>query len=53
MTEELMTREEAAEYLGICLSTFDRQVLKNIPFFRIGRIIRIRKIDLDNYIRGK
>ena len=44
---------EAAEYLGVRPRTLYRQIdLGEIPAFRIGRVIRIRKEDVDAFLEA-
>lgn len=43
----LMTRKEVSEYLKICISCVDRT---GIPNFKIGRSVRYRKSDVDNWL---
>lgn len=51
----LMTREQAAEYLGISSSTLANWACTKkfkIPYFRIGRSVRYRKSDLDEFVQS-
>ena len=45
--EVLLTRKEMCSYLNICLSCVDRL---DIPRMKIGRSVRIRKSDVDNWL---
>ena len=47
VNEKLMTRKEVSEYLKICISCVDRT---GIPNFKIGRSVRYRKSDVDNWL---
>lgn len=56
MTSDLMTAEEAAEYLNVevqtlavwrCHKTYD------LPYIKVGRRIRYRKADLDAWIESR
>ena len=49
---ELKTREEAAEYIGVSLSTF-KKFMKTIKHIRIGRLIKFDVKDLDAYLESK
>lgn len=47
--KEIMTRQEAAEYLGVSLShfsTFQNQIKQ----LRLGANVRFRKIDIDEFV---
>ncbi len=54
--DKLMTRKEAAEYLGIrpqtlaCWASTQRET---IPYVRVGRSVRYRKSDLDAWIESR
>ena len=52
---ELLTREEAAEYLGISKSTLANWACTRkftIPYCRVGRSVRYRKSDIEAFIKG-
>ena len=50
---DLLTRKEAAEYLGVTAHTlavwacFKRY---NLPYVKIGRLVKYRRSDLENFI---
>ena len=50
--DPLMTRTQAAEYLAITEYQLDadRQRKREIPYIKIGRLVRYRKSGLDNYL---
>lgn len=47
--KSIMTRKEAAEYMGICLASFAK-IQHKIKCIRLGRSIRFRKIDIDAFL---
>ena len=50
---EMLTREEAAEYMGIATQTLANWASTNrhdLPFTRVGRSVRYRKSDVDAWI---
>lgn len=48
------TRRDAAEYLGISLPTLDQLIKSNqLPVFNVGRQVRIKWSDLEDYINKK
>ena len=49
---ELKTREEAAEYLGVSLSTF-KKFMRNIPHIQLGRLVKFDVKDLEAYLESK
>lgn len=49
MTEELLTREEAASYLKVSVRTLDRLPL---PRYYVGRLPRYSMCDLGAYLSG-
>ena len=52
----LLTRDEAAEYLGIAPQTLAVWAVTgryNLPFVKIGRCARYKKIDLDKFIERR
>lgn len=43
-TERLMTKQEIADFLNVSVKMIDRKVMLNeIPFFKIGRLVRFSK----------
>lgn len=50
--KEIMTRKEAAEYIQISLSQFAK-IQKDIRHIQIGKVVRFRKCDIDEYLEGK
>lgn len=47
----LMTPQQAADYLGIKLSTiYQMSMRRQIPIVKIGRLNRFRRQDLDKWI---
>ena len=50
-----LTRQQAAERLGISLRTLDGLIQRGgLPAYRIGsRLVRIRDTDLDAYLAGR
>jgi excisionase family DNA binding protein len=51
---KLMSPEEVAEYLG-CGRTFAFELLKTgeIPSLKLGRLRRVRRVDVDDYIERR
>jgi excisionase family DNA binding protein len=50
---DLLTREQAAAYLGVAVQTLAMWKWAkryDLPFVRIGRLIKYRKSDLDAFI---
>jgi excisionase family DNA binding protein len=48
---EWLTIEDAAGYLKISIPTVRKYIrLKKLPCYRQGRIIRLKKEDLDNFL---
>jgi hypothetical protein len=48
--KEVMSRAEAAEYVGICKTTLDRL---NIPKIQIRRRVLYRKVVLDQWLENQ
>lgn len=47
----LMTPQQAADYLNIKLSTiYQMSARKTLPVCKIGRLVRLRRQDLDKFI---
>ena len=55
MREDLMTRQQAAEHLGISVPTLDgfARDRKGPAFIRIGRLVRYLKNDLDTWLESQ
>lgn len=53
---ELLNRKQAAEYLGLSyqtLANWQSNKKVNLPTIRIGRAVRYRRSDLDEYLKSK
>ena len=48
---EMLTVEQAAEYLNIT-DHFVRRLIRErrIPFLKVGRLVRLRRADLEDYL---
>ena len=53
MARKLLSREEAASYLGIGLTTFEEVVQPELPIVRIGRRVLFDVEDLDGWITAQ
>ena len=52
----LVSREEAAEYLGVSpgtLAVWASTKRYDLPFVKIGRLVRYRKYHLDEFIKQR
>lgn len=52
-TKNLLSNEEAAEYLGVTPRTLEvwRCTKRhNIPYIKVGRLVKYRQIDLDDWL---
>ncbi len=51
---EYLTVEQAAEYLNIT-DHFVRRLIRErrIPFVKVGRLVRLRRSDIDDYLAGR
>ena len=52
MDKEILTRKEAADYIGICLSSFAK-IQNQISQIKIGRNVRFYKKDIDIFLEKK
>jgi excisionase family DNA binding protein len=53
VTNDLMTRKQAANYLGVAeqtLAVWKTRHRYNLPVIKIGRLVKYRKSDLDAFI---
>lgn len=53
--DRMMTRVEAAAYLGLRPATLEAWASRgsvNLPFSKLGRLVRYRKRDLDSFIEA-
>lgn len=50
--KEIMTRKEAANYIGVSLSTFAK-FQNEIKQIRIGKNVRFRKSEIDKFLTTK
>lgn len=56
ITPAHMTQEQAAEYLGVKSETLNTWRCKRqhaIPYYKVGRLIRYRKADLDAWLEQR
>jgi len=52
-SSDLLTRKEAAEYLGVCENTLSVWACKKrypLKFVKVGRLTKYRKAHLDDFI---
>lgn len=52
-TPQLLTRQQAAEYLGLSRSTLEVWACtkrERLPYIKLGRSVRYRRADLDAFI---
>lgn len=49
----LLTRREAAAYLGYALRTFERNVQESIAWVRCGRALRTTRGELDRWVNER
>ncbi len=52
-TDQLLTREQAAQYLGVSKGTLEVWACTkryNLPYVKIGRLVKYRLSDLDGFI---
>lgn len=55
-TNQLLTREQAAQYLGIAvgtLATWASCGRYDLPIVRVGRLVRYRQSDLDAWLESR
>ncbi|MBM2833387.1 MAG: 17 protein [Candidatus Brocadiaceae bacterium] len=51
VTNGLMNVQQVAEYLGVPVSTiYAYSMRKRIPCLRVGKLLRFRKSDIDNWL---
>jgi excisionase family DNA binding protein len=51
--ETLLTKREAANYLGVRERWLNSAAARGIPYTKIGGYVRFRKADLDAYIESQ
>ncbi len=53
-TGDLLTVEQAADYLNIT-EHFVRRLIRErrIPFLKVGRLVRLRRTDIDEYLASR
>jgi excisionase family DNA binding protein len=53
---ELLNTQQAAEYIGVTVSTLEvwRCTKRyNIPFIKVGRLVKYRKSSLDTFLESR
>lgn len=53
--DRLFTPQEAAEYLGLSIQTlagYRCKKSRNIPYIKMGKVIRYKKSDLDDHLES-
>ncbi len=53
---KLLSRKEAAEYLGVKISTLQNWACTkryNLRFIKVGRLVKYRKEDLDEFLHRR
>lgn len=50
-SEGHLSLQEAADYLGVCTKTLRRRIAEGaLPAFRVGRVIRLRRRDVETLL---
>ena len=55
-SDRLLTREQAAEYLGLCVQTLAVWAITSrygLPMVKVGRSVRYRQSDLDKWLKSR
>ena len=47
-----MTKQEAADYMKVCLSSFKKNIQSKVPAIKIGRRVLFDQKDLDAYMEA-
>ena len=47
-----MTKQEAADYMKVCLSSFKKNIQPEVPAIKIGRRVLFDQKDLDAYMEA-
>lgn len=53
---ELLTRPQAAEYLGVAVTTLEAWAIRgtvSLPFVKLGRRVKYRRRDLDRFLEER
>lgn len=56
MKQELYSRSEVAKYLGLSEATLETWACTgryNLPFIKVGRLVRYRKSDIDSWLQKR
>lgn len=53
MTKLLVTRQEAADSLAICLRTFEKHVQKRVRTVRIGKKVLVLAEDVERLVQER
>lgn len=48
-----MTKKEACQYAGIGIGTLNSWISRGLTVYKVGRLIRIYKYDVDDFIKNK
>lgn len=56
MNTELLTRKQASRYIGVSVATLANWAstkLRNIPYIKVGRLVKYRQTDLDAWLESR
>lgn len=53
MENKLLSKQDVTTYLDVSLGMVDKLMKEDLPYIKLGKSVRFRKNDIDNYILNK
>ena len=53
MENKLLSKKDVSTYLDVSLGMVDKLMKEDLPYIKLGKSVRFRKNDIDNYIQNK
>ena len=50
MENKLLSKKDVTTYLDVSLGMVDKLMKEDLPYIKLGKSVRFRKNDIDNYI---
>ena len=52
MENKLLSKREVTTYLDVSLGMVDKLMKEDLPYIKLGKSVKFRKMDIDRYIQN-
>ena len=50
---DILTKKEVSQFLKCSIGMVDKLMSNNLPYYKIGRNVKFKKEDIENYLTSK